>query len=354
MLQGQVPVAAPANEVEEPSPTRQGEAAETGEIATFQDLYLYWRKLNPGCRQSTYREMQSAVKHFAGHVKKTPVELIRRDITRYRDHLLDKKLARTTVAKRISFIGSLLQTAVDGGLVEHNVSRGLRIPKRKVEFQRRRAFDIEELERIFDSPVYSKRRRYRAGGGEAVAWVPMLAFVTGARVEEICQLRVVDILRDVQLGPLMRITDTAKDQRVKTIGSRRQVPLHPDLIQAGFLEYVEAVEEQGHEWLFPDLDRDHDGRRSGNFSKWFSRYLRSTTGCGILDSRVVFHSFRHTFKSFCREAGIAEEVHDALTGHCSASVGRRYGHVPVKTLVAAIASLELPVRLPRIAVGEMK
>jgi len=324
------------------------------EIETFEDLYQYWRKLNPGCSPSTYREIQSVAKQFAKHVGKAPVELVRLDVTRYRDHLLDKGLARATVAKKISFIGTLLQTAVDGGLLTHNVSRGLRIPKRKVELQRRRAFTTQELERIFASPVYTKDRRYRAGGGEAAVWVPMLAFVTGARVEEICQLRVADILREEDIGPLMRITDEANGQRVKTIGSRRCVPLHPDLIRAGFLDYVDLVEEQEHEWLFPDLDPDHDGRRSGNFSKWFARYLRSVNGCNIQDQRVVFHSFRHTFKSLCREAGISEEVHDALTGHCSASVGRRYGHVPLNALVEAITDLDLPVKLPRISVGVVK
>lgn len=149
----------------------------------------------------------------------------------------------------------------------------------------------------------------------------------------------------------MRITDHGAQQRVKTVGSRRQVPLHPELIRAGFLEYVEEVAEQNHDRVFPDLDPDHDGRFSGNFSKWFARYLRSASGCNIQDHRVVFHSFRHTFKSLCRESGIPEEVHDALTGHCSASVGRSYGHVPMKTLVEAIANLELPITLPRVTMG---
>ncbi len=39
----------------------------------------------------------------------------------------------------------------------------------------------------------------------------------------------------------------------------------------------------------------------------------------------TFHSFRHTFKRACREAGLSEEVHHALTGHSGGGVGRRYG-----------------------------
>lgn len=36
----------------------------------------------------------------------------------------------------------------------------------------------------------------------------------------------------------------------------------------------------------------------GNRSKWFSRYLRRV--CGVVDDRVVFHSFRHSFKHYAR------------------------------------------------------
>src|SRR5271163_3397370 len=57
-----------------------------------------------------------------------------------------------------------------------------------------------------------------------------------------------------------------------------------------------------------------------------------------VDPRKVFHSFRHAFKSACRAARIEEELHDALTGHTTASVGRRYGGgVPLEVLAEAIA-----------------
>lgn len=61
---------------------------------------------------------------------------------------------------------------------------------------------------------------------------------------------------------------------------------------------------------------------------------------GITDRRKVFHSFRHTFKDACRRARIPEAVHDALTGHASGSVGRRYGSgQPVEVLAEAVAKL---------------
>jgi len=58
------------------------------------------------------------------------------------------------------------------------------------------------------------------------------------------------------------------------------------------------------------------------------------------DPRKVFHSFRHAFKDACRSARIEEELHDALTGHTSASVGRGYGNgVPLEVLAEEITKV---------------
>lgn len=131
-------------------------------------------------------------------------------------------------------------------------------------------------------------------------------------------------------------------QSVKTVSSRRTVPLHPDLVRAGLMRYWDSMRDAESEWLFPELVPDHDGRRGGNYGKWFARYLRSSKGCRIVDKRVVFHSFRHTFKTLCRDAGIAEEVHDALTGHVGRTVGRSYGHMPLSALTHAVAKVRFP------------
>jgi hypothetical protein len=57
-------------------------------------------------------------------------------------------------------------------------------------------------------------------------------------------------------------------------------------------------------------------------SMWFARYL----GQNVVDHRSKCSTLlRHTFKRTCREAGISEEIHHALTGHSGGGVGRSYG-----------------------------
>ena len=330
----------------EPEP----QASAPTEPLTDKALFDTWARLDVTRATSTIGDMKAAIKSFRSRCRKPWALLVRQDIADFRDHLIRARLARGTVAKRISLISTLLQVGYDSGLLEQNVARGLKIPRADVPTVERRAFTREELQRIFSSPVYKEGFRPLAGCGAACAWMPMIALVTGARLEEIAQLLTHDIIDDPEYGPLMRITDEGETQRLKTIGSRRTVPLHPEIVQAGFLEYVAVARASGQPWLFPELLADHDGRRGGNIGKWFQRYLRHSRGIGITDRRVVFHSFRHTFKTLCRAAGISEEVHDALTGHVSSSVSRRYGDMPIGPLVQAIHTLKFPIALPRIDV----
>lgn len=318
------------------------------DFKTIDDVYEYWRSMRPDLSKSTIREVQTVIKEFKKVIRKRPADLERLDIAAFRDKLISGKLARSTVSKKIGFISTLLQAAYDGGRLPQNVARGLRIPKAKIPDIARRSFTTQELKRIFTSPAYTKNKRLRSCGGEAVVWVPLIALATGARLEEICQLRVDDITMDDEHGPLIRITDEGEEQMLKTASSRRTIPVHPELVRAGLLDYHEAVSDRGYEWLFPELEPDHDGRRGGTFGQGFSRYLRSSRGCGIIDKRVVFHSFRHTFKTLCREADLSEELHDALTGHAGQTVGRSYGHMPLSALVKAVARIRFPIQFPKI------
>jgi len=313
---------------------------------SMDNLLAYWRKLHPECSPSTYGQFASVVKEFRKLIKKAPNDLVRTDISAFRDHLFTSGLAPATVAKKISFIGTMLQTAFDAGFIQQNVARGMRIPKKKVQSVRRRAFSTDELITIFTSSIYNGNKRF-SSVGEAAIWVPRLALVTGARLEEICQLKATDLTEDASYGPLMRISDEGKKQRIKTNSSRRTIPLHSMLIDAGFLGYVKKIEQKGHEWLFPELEPNLHGKRGAEFGRWFARYLRSPKGCHIIDRRVVFHSFRHTFKTLCREAGISEEIHDALTGHVGTTVGRNYGHVPLSALVDGVSRIKFPIQLAK-------
>jgi integrase len=322
-------------------------ADKQGKAGSIDELFVYWKKLNPERADSTVTEVKKALAEFKKHIKgKSIAQIERQHLVAYRDVLIEKRLARSTIGKKVGFIASLLQVAFDAGTLPQNVGRGIRIPKAKVETLVRRPFTAAELKTIFTSPIYSQNYRPIGGGGDACIWIPLIALATGARLEEICQLRTEDLWSDPVHGLILRVTDEGEEQRIKTNGSRRLIPVHSELIRAGLKSYLQIQQANSEYWLFPNLEPDHDGRRGGTFGQWFSRYLRGKQGCHIIDKRVVFHAFRHTFKTLCREAGITEEVHDALTGHVNGSVGRTYGQMPLAPLVEAIGKLKMPVNIP--------
>ena len=90
--------------------------------------------------------------------------------------------------------------------------------------------------------------------------------------------------------------------------------MHPHLEHVGLLRYRQSlIDQHGGDLLWPDVKPDAQGRRAGRWSKWFNRYL--SVAAKVTDPSKVFHSFRHTFKRMARDAGLGEELHDALTGH---------------------------------------
>jgi len=80
----------------------------------------------------------------------------------------------------------------------------------------------------------------------------------------------------------------------------------------------------------------------------FGRLLRKKAG--ITDRRKVFHSFRHSFKRMARDAGIPEEMHDALTGHAGGGgVGKSYGRgVSLNPLIDAMDRIPAPATISRL------
>ncbi len=342
-----------------PSGTAQDTTGHAADAAAhLRSAFKYWRDLTPDRPARTILEFERAAESFDEIVHRPLALLTRRDITHFRDALLADGLSAATVKKSLGFVSTLLQTQYDAGNLSTNVAQGLRVPRAMVKKLGRTGFTPELLKAVFSSPIYTQGLRPRGGGGEAAAWLPILAYATGARLEELCQLRTEDVRDHPVCGLVMRIHDDSDAASLKTESSRRIVPIHADVIAAGLSQYVALRRKRRDEWLFPDLYPDVFRKRSGNWLKWWGRYLRHTDGCNIKDPRVVFHSFRHSFKTFCRGPGepgashggtiIGEEVHDALTGHIGASVSRSYGMVPLDTLVAAIGRLKLPVPIPKV------
>lgn len=308
--------------------------------ATLGDLIEPWILVNKP-RSDAVGAWKLAVHRFeALHGRLLLDQISRTSVVEFRDDLLKQGLAASTVeSKYLAAIRSLLSVAVDRGMISDNPAHGVKPPKAGMkERVERAAFTVPELMTIFTSPVYRDGVREAGGRGEAQFWIPLIALFSGAREEEICQLLIKDVCSEDGITYFYFRND-GEQQSLKNPGSKRKVPIHPELVRIGFMQYVESVQSHSSGQLFPQLTQGAKGKFSASWSKWFGRYLDRI---GIDDPSKVFHSFRHTFKRFSRMCGIPEDRHDALTGHRNGSTARDYGgDYPLRPLAEAISSYKV-------------
>src|SRR5262245_1643505 len=244
-----------------------------------------------------------------------------------REHPNEPKISTSTVNKQLGAVQTIALWARDNGIVPDDVPWSDPFSRMRLEEDDpdREPFTMAELQLLFAASVFTNGERPVGGRGEAAFWLPLIGLFSGARQSELAGLSVADVRTDEpsKVTALFITKDRERGKRVKTRQSQRAVPVHPELVKLGFLDYVQDVQRtRGDDaWLFPLLAPDTNGVKA--WSKWFGRYIRDL---GITDTAKVFHSFRHNFKDALRAAGIGQEVHDALTGHSTrGEVSREYG-----------------------------
>jgi integrase len=266
-----------------------------------------------------------------------------------REHAEAPKLSRQSVNKQFGGVQTIAKWAHRNGIIPDDVSwsdpfAGLRL---ETEEPKREPFTASELRTLFVSPVFTAGDRPDGGQGDVAFWLPLLALFTGMRRSEIAMLTAADVQMDdaTEDWVIVLSKDKSKGKRLKTEGSARTIPVHPELVRIGFARFVETSRAAGaHEWLFTAVSPQRPGGAKA-WTKWFRRYLN---GIGITDTRKVLHSLRHGFKDALRAAGTPEDLNDALTGHTLGTVGRRYGAKAIvqrfgmPRLVEAIAKVSYP------------
>ncbi|OXI42153.1 site-specific integrase [Burkholderia aenigmatica] len=312
-------------------------------------LFDIWKKKrNP--TQKPIDDMRRTVDRFIKFVGDLPVPSIRKaHVVKFRNAMEDAGAKPTAIPSALARLHTLFNVADGEAWITSNPAKGVTVETTKQSAKTRRPpFDRGTLNRIFASRIYSESARPDAGAGEAAYWLPLLGLLTGARVEEIAQLAPADVFQEeyhtsdgehATCWVIMFKNDEEAGQGVKNFSSVRRIPVHPELVSRGFIEYVRSKE--GSARIFPELRPDRYGVESTYWAQWFIRYLRAE--CAPTSPKMVFHSFRHTFKDVCRECGIDKSVRDALQGHSEGDSAGNYGgeFYPLRPLVEAIEKYEV-------------
>jgi integrase len=317
-----------------PMPESYQKSLRLSEIA---DLWKR-EKEQAGSPSKTTADALRQIHRFINLHGNLPVRRITKTHVReFKDSMLKQGLSSRTVQEKcLAFLKAILNWAVNNGYVDDNPANGITVSRSKVEKTARLPYSVDDLNKIFRFPVFTSGERPKAGGGDAAKWIPLLALFTGARLEELGQLHVADV-KITEGIRYLDMTTVEEGKRYKTRSSRRKIPIHPELIRLGFMDYVDERRKAGDERLFPEV-RSSNESVTAAWSKWWGRYVRKH---GITDSRKVFHSFRHTVKDAFRDSGVDIALNDAIMGHTQGNVSASYGQgYSLKVLAEAMKKLD--------------
>lgn len=218
-----------------------------------------------------------------------------------------------------SFLRAAKRDFQDQGFPTTLTTEGIEYSGTRIEGEHaQRAMRPDELKRLFEGAEMETIAQDPSLAHQY--WLPHLGLFSGARINELCQVNPqADIHVDQASGALyLRITDdTPSDENVKKTTknkiSKRNVPIHPKLIELGFQAYVVALQKAGAKLLFPGFS-PKSGRASPEAERWFRQFIAEL---GLRDetpgARLVgFHAFRSTILAAGQELEIDLTT---ITGH---------------------------------------
>ncbi|API59464.1 hypothetical protein BSL82_09205 [Tardibacter chloracetimidivorans] len=287
------------------------------------DGYVKERDPAPATIKAWRRQLDAFVTYL-GHEDASAVTTA--DVVAWKEHLLtgggaagNPLSAKTVKDTYLSVIKTVYRWGNDNGKVRGNPAERVTVlvPRRAVV--REKGLNDAEAQTILAATLTTPPKKLSNQRALARRWVPWICAYTGARVNEVTQLRAEDVfkVRDVWV---IRITPEAGSTKSY---QARTVALHPDLIEQGFPAAV--AKRKGP--LFYDPERYRGGSSGNPQAKKVGEYLaRWVRELGVSDPAVLpNHGWRHRFKTQARLANMDPEIRDVIQGHSPRTVGEAYG-----------------------------
>jgi integrase len=236
-------------------------------------------------------------------------------------------LSPITQQQYLAALRDVFYLAAKKKLISINPAEGLKPIKRDAiaADEKRRPFTLQQIANFFKSDFYAACAKHSPAFAYDKPgwrfWLPLLCLFLGARPNEMAQLHASDFKRTKKGTWYLDIEATADEEEdrplppktLKTGASRRKIPLHPELIQIGFVHFVGLHSKAGTgPRLFPDLKPDKYGNVAAYALKRFREsYLPNAIK---LEPRQSFYSFRHSWRDALRRINAPSSTLRAVGG----------------------------------------
>ena len=247
-----------------------------------------------------------------------------------------KPISDATKNRNLGLVSSLLKWCVRRGYMKLNPAEGLGVKESGKASDKREIYTREDLELLLSAPEFKSPDKDRPER----FWIPLIALYSGMRLEEICQLHTKDI-REVEGFPCFDVNENAPDKSVKSGAGIRLVPIHPTLIELGFLHYVQNHADAPRLWMTLERKKERYGL---DFGKWYGKQVKAKLFTGR--DKLNFHSFRHTFIDNLARQGVDLKLIKDIVGHSQEDITQgRYTKVHMDLLFDAIKKLDYSIDL---------
>ena len=247
----------------------------------------------------------------------------------------DKTQTPLNINKKLTKLSAFGNWGVKQGLMSANPFRDMKLEVKKSRTQRQ-PFTPAELKKILkpelylDNTINYSHPIYKSGGvknGLPYYWVFILGIFSGLRTNEMAQMRLEDIKKESNIWFLH--VEESEQTRVKTENAIRKVPVHPQLIDLGFIDYVGNLKRKRKDRVFWELTQTRDGYAKQVSRHYNEKYLPAV---GVWEKRVkVLYCTRHTFINCLYSKKVDENVIKSLVGHEKEFTMKHYGGDPFST-----------------------
>jgi len=292
----------------------------------------WWKEAKAaGRKPSTYESYRNTMAKLVAVLKHDDASRVTpEDIVRFKDVRIESGVSPKTVKDSdLAGLKTVFGWAVMNRRMSINPAEGLTIKTSKPRKLRAKGFSDKEAAQIL-----KHAKTYRAGReaqklAAAKRWVPWLCAFTGARVGEMLQLRKRDVRRE---GKHWIVHVTPEAGPVKT-DEARDVVLHQQIVESGFLDFVKAS-LAGHLFISPSDDELGVRKAVKTARNKVNMFVREVVPDPNVDPS---HGWRHRFKTVGIDEGVEMRVLDAIQGHAPRNISEGYGEVTIKAKANAIA-----------------
>ncbi|WP_033930095.1 site-specific integrase [Vibrio cholerae] len=265
-------------------------------------------KSTEGVVALTTHQLQQRVSHFLDYLDREELsEPSTGDMLSYIDHLRSEGRSAKTNKDYFASTKQFLSWCTIKEFILVNPAQSLKpsFKNTKHASDQRERWSIPELHKFFLSEGFKEQ-------SEDFQWISYLQLFGGFRTQEPCQLYTNDVICDDAI-PYISVADYYPYQHLKNQHAVRYVPIHPYLIERGFLDFVRSRKTATNQPLFHYTPQGKDNDWSKLYRTQFGK-LQTRLGMKV-KQRPTAYSLRHTFIDELKQLDEPEHRVAEIVGH---------------------------------------